>query len=73
MSEYALAVNAVENGKKPQAIVILFGWLGSEPRHLQKYAKLYQDRNCSTIHGVADVVVRLLPVLVSRTSYFCWS
>ena len=51
-----LTVGAVEKGN-PTAIVVLFGWLGSEPRHLQKYADLYQDRNCSTIYGVADVLV----------------
>ena len=58
MSEHTLAVDAVEEGT-PKAIVILFGWLGSSPRHVQKYAKLYQDRKCSTIYGTADVLVRI--------------
>jgi len=57
MSDPEIFVNAVEKGT-PKAIVILFGWLGAQPRHLEKYAKLYQDMNCSTIHLVADVLVR---------------
>ena len=52
-----ISVDAVEQGT-PQAIVILFGWLGSQLRHVQKYAQLYKDRKCSTICGVADAAVR---------------
>jgi len=39
---------------KPDAIVVIFGWLGSQLRHLHKYSQLYRDRNCSTVTGVAD-------------------
>lgn len=55
MPDSVLSVSAVEDGT-PQAIVILFGWLGSRSKHVQEYAKLYQDRKCSTIHGAADVL-----------------
>ncbi|CAB9528871.1 transmembrane protein 53 [Seminavis robusta] len=48
-----LEVHAVEDGTPP-AIVILFGWLGSQSRHLRKYAQLYRERKCSTIHGMGD-------------------
>ena len=57
MPEHLLVVDAAEKGT-PKAIVVLFGWLGSSLRHVQKYAKLYQDHNCSTIYGTADVLVR---------------
>jgi hypothetical protein len=39
---------------KPDAIVMLFGWLGSKLRNVNKYSQLYHARNCSTITGVAD-------------------
>jgi len=43
-----------------EAVVILFGWLGAEPRHLQKYANLYHERNCGTVSAIA----RAMPLMM---------
>lgn len=79
MSDSDLFVNAVESGK-PQAIVILYGWLGSRPRHVEKYAELWRQRNCSTIHANPPVVVGaicengtcLLPIVFLKQFAFSW-
>jgi len=67
MSEHVLEVHAVENGVTAKAIVILFGWLGSQPKHIQKYAKLYQDRQCSTIHGGFSNNNDVVPIMLAQT------
>jgi hypothetical protein len=42
------------NGKPPQAVVVLIGWLGALPRHLEKYSStVYTDWNCATLSGTA--------------------
>ena len=37
-----------------RAVVLVFGWFGSELRHVNKYSQLYHTRNCATVTGVAD-------------------
>lgn len=63
----SITVNAVESST-PRAIVILCGWLGSRPRHIEKYAELWQERNCSTIHGIPDVLVSVVVATVASTT-----
>jgi hypothetical protein len=41
---------------KPKAIVLLFGWLGAQLRHVNKYAQIYTQKGCSVVTGVADSV-----------------
>jgi hypothetical protein len=38
----------------PRAVVLLLGWWGASIKHLTKYAKLYQDRNCLTVQATAE-------------------
>lgn len=38
----------------PRAIVLLMGWWGAEIKHVQKYAEVYQKRDCATVSVVAD-------------------
>jgi hypothetical protein len=33
----------------PKAVVIMFGWLGSNLKHVRKYASLYVQRDCTVI------------------------
>jgi len=39
---------------QPRAVVLIFGWLGSNLRHVNKYSQLYHARNCATVTGSAD-------------------
>ena len=44
-----------------KGVVIMYGWLGSKPSQVEKYAKLYQDRGCTVVYDIApfkDAVVR---------------
>ena len=39
-----------------KAVVIIYGWLGAQPKHLQKYAEMYvKHLSCTVIHGTASV------------------
>jgi Eukaryotic protein of unknown function (DUF829) len=40
----------------PRAVVLLMGWWGAEIRHVNKYAELYQKRDCATVSVVADTL-----------------
>mmetsp|Transcript_7796 Transcript_7796/g.21051 ORF Transcript_7796/g.21051 Transcript_7796/m.21051 type:complete len:309 (-) Transcript_7796:169-1095(-) len=46
-----ICVKEVEDSK---AVVLLFGWMGSPLKHVDKYAELYNDRGCSTVSAIAD-------------------
>jgi Eukaryotic protein of unknown function (DUF829) len=39
---------------KPHAVVLIFGWFGSQLRHVNKYSQLYHARSCATVTGVAN-------------------
>lgn len=39
---------------QPEAVVLLFGWLGAQMRHVNKYSQLYHARNCATVTGCAE-------------------
>ena len=41
---------------QPKAVVLIFGWLGGQIRHVNKYAAIYNRLGCCTIAGVADSV-----------------
>lgn len=34
----------------------MYGWLGSAPKHLNKYASLYTNRNCAVLYGTAPTL-----------------
>jgi hypothetical protein len=44
----------VDQKTSPRAVVLLLGWWGARIKHLTKYAKLYQDRNCLTVQAIAE-------------------
>jgi len=46
-----LIVTPTKDNRKPKAVVVVLGWMGSDLRHVLKYSKLYQDRGCTTITG----------------------
>mmetsp|Transcript_17318 Transcript_17318/g.40200 ORF Transcript_17318/g.40200 Transcript_17318/m.40200 type:complete len:296 (+) Transcript_17318:36-923(+) len=50
----------VQNHEDPKAVVILLGWYGSKLRHIQKYSKLYEDRDCATITAHLDIPTTML-------------
>lgn len=39
---------------QPRAVILVFGWLGSNLRHVNKYSQLYHARNCATVTGSVD-------------------
>lgn len=38
---------------KTKAVVLMFGWFGSEMKHVRKYADLYIHRKCAVVYGIA--------------------
>ncbi|GFH51552.1 hypothetical protein CTEN210_08028 [Chaetoceros tenuissimus] len=46
-------VLTAEGDLPPKAIVIMYGWLGSQMKHIEKYARLYVQRNCTVVYGNA--------------------
>lgn len=38
----------------PRAVVLLLGFAGAKPKHLAKYAKIYNLNQCSTVSGTAS-------------------
>lgn len=49
--------NTASSSAEIQAIIILFGWIGANPKHLQKYAESYSnhsDYKCVTICDTAS-------------------
>lgn len=47
-------IDVVLPNSKPHAVVLIFGWFGSQLRHVNKYSELYHARSCATVTGVAD-------------------
>ena len=45
--------NRSASSRRPSAIVVLLGWWRSQVRHVQKYSKIYEERGCVTVTGVA--------------------
>jgi hypothetical protein len=43
-----------EPNEPTKAVVLLFGWLGAKPAHLQKYGQMWRARNCSTVAGTLN-------------------
>ena len=35
-----------------KAVVLMFGWFGSEKKHVRKYADLYIHRKCAVVYGI---------------------
>ena len=38
-----------------KAVAILYGWLGSEPKYVKKYADIYTRNGCTVIYGTAPI------------------
>ena len=36
-----------------KCIVIMYGWFGSTPKHVKKYAEQYTERGCAVVYGTA--------------------
>ena len=47
-------IEVVIPSTQPRAVVLVFGWFGSQLRHVNKYSQLYHARSCATVTGVAD-------------------
>lgn len=47
-------IEVVVPSPQPKAVVVLFGWLGAQIRHVNKYSQLYHARDCATVTGVAE-------------------
>lgn len=39
-----------------KAVVIMYGWMGSKLRHIEKFAKLYTERDCTVVYGKASTL-----------------
>ena len=53
--KYPWLLSLPEDGEvSPRALVVLIGWWGAMPRHLNKYVELYKELQCATLCGVAD-------------------
>lgn len=47
-------IEVVVPSPQPKAVVVLFGWLGAQIRHVNKYSQLYHARDCATVTGCAE-------------------
>lgn len=47
----ALAPN---HPSQTKGVVIMYGWLGSSPSHVELYAKLYQKLGCTVVYDIAS-------------------
>ena len=66
--------SAPNHPSETEGVVIMYGWLGSKPSQVEKYAKLYQDRGCTVVYDIApfkDAVLRneeSLSAVATRTA-----
>ena len=47
-------VKGAEGQERPRAVVLVLGFGGAQPRHVEKYARLYNRKGCSTVSGTAS-------------------
>ena len=50
---YKFVTTEVAKGKKPRAVVLVYGFSGSKPKHVAKYTAVYNAYNCSTVGGTS--------------------
>lgn len=56
MSQRAFALKPPTEGpgERPRAVVLLLGFAGAQPKHVAKYATLYNSKGCFTVAGTAE-------------------
>eukprot|EP00978_Attheya_sp_CCMP212_P015333 scaffold39564_cov50-Attheya_sp.AAC.2 len=59
-SDASAHVSVLSTARRPKAVVILFGWLGAKSKEMEVYAKLYHERECSTVMATAATMSILL-------------
>lgn len=47
-------VRSARDDESPKAVVLLFGWLGAEDRHLAKYANMWADAGAASVRATAS-------------------
>ncbi len=47
--------NSDQPNAHPKAVVIMFGWMGSKPRQVHKYADIYAKRDCAVVVSYAPI------------------
>lgn len=50
---YKFVTTENAKGKKPRAVVLVYGFSGSKPKHVAKYTDVYNAYNCSTVGGTS--------------------
>ncbi len=49
-----MKVKGAEGQERSRAVVLVLGFGGAQPRHVEKYAQLYNRKGCSTVSGTAS-------------------
>ena len=55
----SVSIQTVQGKRRPRAVVVLLGWLGARERYLDKYAKVWQERDCTTISVITSMWVTM--------------
>ncbi|KAL6062128.1 hypothetical protein QOT17_012378 [Balamuthia mandrillaris] len=53
-------------------LVVTIGWLGCQPRHLQKFTGWYQAQGCDTLAYIPTIATMLTPSLGQRRAADVW-
>jgi len=51
-----LRIEVKSVSRRPRALAIVLGWLGSKQKHLDKYSKLWLDRDCDCITVISPML-----------------
>ena len=54
-----MVFRVVIESKPPKAVVLIFGWYSAPTFVVRKYSRLYEERGCATITGVAHPLVSI--------------
>ena len=67
--EFRLSENFSSSEAQQQPLVVLNGWINSKPKHIQKYADVYQGMGCATISAILPTFTGFSVVRYFRTAY----